>query len=282
MVEWLEKRHFPRAVSVLLTYAVFFGLLGSTLFSIIPNLIVQMTKFSQALPGVLPQIVPNMSIDVASISRQLAPIGQNLLKLTVGIFSNIITLVTILVFTFYLSLERKKAEDHINTLFGNTFGTSVMELLTSIENRLGYWIQGQFILMLTIGVLTYIGLTVLRIEYALPLAIIAGFLEIVPTIGPILSAIPAILITIAVSPILALSVAALYFIIQQLENNLIVPLVMRSSVGLSPLISILCLMIGARIAGIGGAVLAVPIFLVIQEIVRWYLRKKSSEDSSVA
>ncbi len=278
MVEWLAKRHFPRALSLILTYIVFFGIFGGTLISVIPSLVYQMTKFSQAFPSLISQIIPNLSLDVASISKQLAPIGENLIKLTVGIFSNIITVMTILVFTFYLSLERKKAEDHAKNLFGNTWGESIMQLLSSIESRLGSWIQGEFILMLTIGVLTYIGLTVLRIDYALPLAIIAGFLEIVPTIGPILSAVPSVLIALTVSPILAASVAAMYFIIQQLENNLIVPLVMRSSVGLSPIITIICLMVGARIAGVGGAILAVPIFLVMQEVFVWFL--KNQQDKS--
>lgn len=274
MVEWLAKRHFPRALSLILTYIIFFGIFGGTLISVIPSLVYQMTRFSQAFPNLISQIIPNFSLDVASITKQLAPIGENLIKLTVGLFSNIITLVTILVFTFYLSLERKKAEDHLKNLFGTDWGESIMQLLSSIENRLGSWIQGEFILMLTIGVLTYIGLTILRIDYALPLAIIAGFLEIVPTIGPILSAVPSVLIALTISPILALSVAAMYFIIQQLENNLIVPLVMRSSVGLSPIITIICLMVGARIAGVGGAILAVPIFLVVQEVLMWFLKNK--------
>ncbi len=275
MVEWLAKRHFPRAVSLILTYIVFFGIFGGTLVSVIPSLVYQMTKFSQAFPNLISQIIPNLSFDIASITRQLAPIGENLIKLTVGLFSNIITLVTILVFTFYLSLERKKAEEHLKNIFGDQIGDSIMTLLSSIESRLGSWIQGQVILMLTIGVLTYIGLSILRIDYALPLAIIAGFLEIVPTIGPILSAVPSVLIALTISPILAVSTAAMYFIIQQLENNLIVPLVMRSSVGLSPIITIICLMVGARVAGVGGAILAVPVFLVLQEIVVWFMKNKS-------
>lgn len=275
MVEWLAKRHFPRAVSLILTYIVFFGIFGGTLVSVIPSLVYQMTKFSQAFPNLISQIIPNLSFDIASITRQLAPIGENLIKLTVGLFSNIITLVTILVFTFYLSLERKKAQEHLKNIFGDQVGNSIMTLLSAIESRLGAWIQGQVILMLTIGVLTYIGLSILRIDYALPLAIIAGFLEIVPTIGPILSAVPSVLIALTISPILAVSTAAMYFIIQQLENNLIVPLVMRSSVGLSPIITIICLMVGARIAGVGGAILAVPVFLVLQEIVVWFMKNKS-------
>lgn len=115
--------------------------------------------------------------------------------------------------------------------------------------------------------IVYIGLFFLGIEFAIPLAVLAGLLEMVPTVGPILSAVPAILVAFSHSPVLALSVLALYIIVQQVENNILVPLIMKRSVGLSPVLTILALMIGGRFAGIAGAILAVPILLTIQEII---------------
>ena len=123
--------------------------------------------------------------------------------------------------------------------------------------------------------MTYIGLALLHIEFALPLAIIAGILEIVPMIGPIISAVPAVLLALAISPVLALSVAVLYIIVQQIENNIFVPIVMKRSVGLSPLVTILSLLIGARLDGIGGAVVSVPIVLVFQVILASILGTKN-------
>ena len=107
----------------------------------------------------------------------------------------------------------------------------------------------------------------------LPLAIIAGILEIVPTIGPIISAVPAVFVALATSPFLALSVVALYFIVQQLENNLMVPIVLSKSTGLSPIITIFSLMLGVRFLGITGAILAVPIVLVLQVVIGAFLNK---------
>ncbi|KKR87373.1 MAG: hypothetical protein UU34_C0005G0047 [Candidatus Curtissbacteria bacterium GW2011_GWA1_41_11] len=119
----------------------------------------------------------------------------------------------------------------------------------------------------------YIGLTLLKVEFVLPLAIIAGILEIVPTIGPIISAVPAVFVALATSPFLALSVVALYFIVQQLENNLMVPIVLSKSTGLSPIITIFSLMLGVRFLGITGAILAVPIVLVLQVVIGAFLNK---------
>ena len=98
-------------------------------------------------------------------------------------------------------------------------------------------------------------------------------LEIIPIIGPIISAVPSVLVALTVSPGLALAVIALYIIVQQLENNLIVPAVMRQAVGLPPLASLLALMIGGRLAGTIGIVLAVPMLLVIQTLIQEFLLK---------
>ena len=123
------------------------------------------------------------------------------------------------------------------------------------------------------GILIFIGLTILQIPLALPLALVAGLLEIVPIVGPIVSSIPAILVGLTISPLIGLAIAALFFIVQQLENHLIVPVVMSKAVGLQPPVVILALLIGAKLAGIGGAVLAVPTVVVARIIFREFLEE---------
>ncbi len=140
-----------------------------------------------------------------------------------------------------------------------------------IELKLGGWLRGQIILMLIIGISTYIGLTLLGVEYALALAVIAGILEIVPIIGPILSAIPALIVAFTVSPIAGFGVIGLYILIQQLENHLVVPKVMQKAVGFNPLVTIIVLMIGGNLLGLMGAILAIPIAIVVIEMIRYFL-----------
>lgn len=267
LVVILEKIRIPRVISILLVYSIVFGLFGVSLAGTIPLLVSQSTKFITDLPGFAAQVLPFWNIDVTTLTRQIAPISENIVKVTVGIFSNIVTTLTVLVFTFYFLLERPRASQTLIPLVGESMTSKTLDVLRKIEKKLGAWVRGELFLMMTIGVLSYIGLTILHIDFALPLAIIAGVLEIVPTIGPIVSAIPAILVALATSPFLALTVAALYFIIQQLENNLLVPFVMKKSVGFSPLVTILSVMIGGRFAGVVGAILAVPLVLVIQTVV---------------
>jgi predicted PurR-regulated permease PerM len=134
-------------------------------------------------------------------------------------------------------------------------------------------VRGELTLMTIIGVLTYIGLSLLGIPYALPLAILAGFLEIIPGIGPILSAIPGILLGLTISPVMAIAAAALYFLIQQIENTVIVPKVMQKATGINPLVTMISLAVGFKMAGVLGAILAVPIVIVLHvfvvEILSW-------------
>ena len=147
----------------------------------------------------------------------------------------------------------------------------IANVVAKVENGLGRWVRGQLILSLIVGVLTYIGLTILGIPFALPLALIAGIFEIIPIIGPIIASIPAILVGLTIAPFLGLAVASLFLIIQQLENNLIVPMVMSKVIGLQPPVVIVALLIGVKLAGIGGAFLAVPILVVVKIVVKEFM-----------
>lgn len=266
LVDGLEKKRVPRIVAILLIYIVVFGFIGGALASVIPALGTQSTSFVKELPLFINRTFPAFSIDFQSLLGQVAPVGENLLKFTVNLFSNIVATLTLLTFTFYFLLERRHLQDMLVGLLGDGLGMHVFGITTRVEKRLSAWVLGQLVLMLFIGGIVYVGLFFLGIEFAVPLAVIAGLLEMVPTVGPIVSAVPAVLVAFSHSPVLALSVVALYVIVQQVENNILVPLIMKRSVGLSPVLTILALMIGGRFAGIAGAILAVPMLLTIQEI----------------
>jgi len=280
LVIFLERFRVPRFLGILLIYAIVFGFFGASLVGAVPTLVSQSAKLTAELPNFIARVLPYWNIDVTAISQQIQPIGESLVKVTLGIFSNILAVVTVLVFAFYFLLERRHADEILTSVFGSEVARQVLVVLRSIERRLGAWVLGQLILMIAIGVFSYIGLIILHIEYALPLAILAALLEIIPMVGPILSAIPAILVALATSPFLALSVVALYIIVQQLENNLLVPIIMKKSVGFAPIVTIIILMVGGRLAGIVGAVLSIPIALVVQEIVTSVLFKQVTKNPS--
>lgn len=148
-----------------------------------------------------------------------------------------------------------------------------MRIVSLVNEKLGSWLQGQAILSLFIGLITWIALTLLGIPFALPLALLAGMLEVVPTLGPTLAAIPAVIVALTISPTMAVVVAATYILIQMLENQLLVPKIMERAVGLNPVIVIVGVSIGANLLGVVGALLAIPFIsfciVIYKAIAEW-------------
>jgi predicted PurR-regulated permease PerM len=266
LVDRLVRFRLPRVLVILLLYVLLIGGISIVIGSMIPTIGSQSSRFITDLPSTIEKLAPSFGVNLRALTQEFAPLTQNILMVGVGIVTNIVTVVTILVFTFYFLLGVPHLEPSIEKFFGSENSKKLLNIMNDVENRLGAWARGQILLMVTIGVFVYIGLTLLRMDYALPLAVLAGMLEVIPMAGPIISAVPAVLFALTISPLFALSVAALYFVIQQFENHLIVPYVMRKSVGLSPVLTIVALMIGGRFEGIVGALLAVPAILVVQVI----------------
>ena len=204
------------------------------------------------------------------VNDYFGAIPSNILKLATGAFSNILNVMAVFFMTYYLIIDRPNLHKYLIRLFDHNADAEgkAEKLLLDIEQVVGGWVRGELILMLIIGVMTYLGLILLGIPYALPLAVLAGLLEAVPNIGPTISAIPAILIGFTTSPIVGFGALAMSILIQQLENNLIVPKVMESATGTAPLATILVLLVGFTLGGVAGAVLSMPIFLTAQTIIR--------------
>ncbi|MBI4036373.1 AI-2E family transporter [Candidatus Daviesbacteria bacterium] len=275
LISFLQKLKIPKVLGVLIIYLLFLGAIGGLLTVSFTPLIEETTKLALTLPSALADLLKVNNLDPNVIQSEVSNLSKNLFSTTRAIFDNIITIIFLLVLTFYLLLERENLEKRAAFLFTGQ-EDRIQKLLMEIEGKLGAWLRGQLFLSLIIGVLVYLGLSVLQIPYALSLSILAAFTEVIPVIGPIISAIPAILLALTISPVLAAVVTAMYFVIQQLENHLVVPQVMKKAVGLNPLVVILAIAVGGRLLGIGGALLAVPIVVVLQIIVLDILREKNA------
>lgn len=273
MVKFLNRFKVPKTLGIAATYIIIIAATTGLLAVILPPLVEETGRLFLTLPPRLDQLFDMVAIDKSVLNSQLSEFSKNIFSITLSIFDNILTIIFLLVLTFYLILERENLEGRLSSFFVGR-EERVKKLIVKIEEKLGGWLRGQLFLSLIIGILSYIGLLILGIPYALPLAVVAGILEVVPVIGPIIAAIPSILIALTISPILSLGVAAMYFVIQQLENHLIVPQVMRRAVGLNPLVVILAIAIGSRLLGFAGALLAVPIAVVLQIVVTEIIEEK--------
>lgn len=282
LITRFEKYRVPRSVSILLIYIFTIAAVVFTVSTILPPLISQTNNLIATLPikSITDKFKP-IDVNLENIQLITNQLGSfvPLVKLVTSTFSAIITIFTFMVITYYLSMERPHLHKHLISFFGHDGAEKKAEnFVNKLDHQLGGWVRGELALMTIIGLMTYAGLLLLGIPYALPLAIIAGLLELIPNIGPTISAIPSIIIALVAThnPIMALFVVALYILVQQLENNLIVPKVMQSAVGIHPLVTIVLIIAGLKIMGIVGAVLAVPTFLVCKVIRQEY--KPSLDD----
>lgn len=270
LVVQIQRIKIPRIIAVLIVYALIFTLLSFAVAGIVPILIEQTAGLIDSLPKVVQsvKIFNENQIDISSQLKVLETVPANIAKVALSVVSNIFSGLIIFVITFYLLLEKNNFSKYSNDLFGDKGRTKYLKIMNHLESSLGSWVSAEFLLMTIIGVVSFIGYSILGLKYAVPLAILAGLLEAVPNIGPTIAGIIAALVALTISPLTALFTVIFGVLVQQLENNFIVPKVMSKTVGLNPLITIILIASGGKLGGIIGAVLAVPLFLTVQAIVK--------------
>lgn len=278
----LHKKGVPRSLSVIFIYVLMFGILSLSIASIVPPLVEQTRSFIVNFPNFLTKVGFSRLISDQITSQVLNQIGALPTKIaatTVSVFSNVLGSLIVFVFSFYLLSQKDKLFFQATSLFEDGKREDINNSIILIEKRIGSWSRAEMSLMVIIGLANYIGLKLLGIPFALPLAILAGMLELVPYIGPTLAAIPAVLIGFGISPVIGLAVAALAFLIQQFENYVLVPKIMQNSVGVNPIATLICLAVGARLAGVVGLLIAVPVFISVEVMLHKYF--SSSKSASI-
>jgi len=264
MVEYLRSKRVPKIFAVLIPYLGITIAIFLLILPLVPFVFDQISSLVSQFPKLLDQSAKTFHVtidpkDVQShINNQIDTIGQNALDFTTKFFGGVFSIITIFVVSFYLLMYSDAFKKFMASLFHSNKREFVHSALNRVNDKLGAWLRGQILLMIFIGLFSWIGLTLLGVPYALPLALLAGLLEIVPTVGPIISAIPAAIVALTISPTMAVAVVVLYLLIQMLENQLLVPKIMEKAVGLNPVVVILGVMIGANLMGIAGALLAIP------------------------
>ncbi len=277
----------PRPIAVLLIYAVLISILAAILLLVIPPLLRQLNTFVQNLPFYIAELrkalrelgnmypalqelgdripVPSPSSvgSIGDITSQFTTVLQFLSALVGGILS----LVFILVLTFYLIVDGDNIYQGVFRLLPPENRAIAHQVAIRSRAKIGAWLIGEAALASIIGIVTFIGLTVLGLPYPLLLAVVAAIGELIPMVGPFLSAIPPIIVAAFIDPILAIATAVFYLAVQQFENHVVVPMVMKRAVDLPPAVVIVALLMGGEILGIAGAILALPIAAIVSIVV---------------
>lgn len=274
----IGTRRFPRWLAILVLYLMIIGAITGVGFLIVPPLVDQAQQLWETRTDMFDRaqefLISKGFLDhrlTLSEAVQRAPAGSTNAVGTVfgtiwGVVGGVFGFLTILILTFYLLVEAEHLRHGLIRLFPRARRARVEKASRDITVKVSAWLGGQVLLGTIIGVTTAIGLGLLGIPFFYVLALIAGIGELIPVIGPILSAIPALAIAATISWKKALFVLIFFIIQQQFENHILVPKVMERQVGVSPVMVILALLIGGNLLGILGALLAVPTVAIIQVV----------------
>lgn len=293
VVDYFEKFSAPRWLVILAVYIIGASFLGLILWGVFPIVAVQIKEFGQNLPTVFNQSVETLGLtelfsdlDTRSIipdvlgtfADQLIQTPANIYKFGASVFGGILSAFSLFIFSFYILMEKEKIKNYFLLLIPRQSRKHISGLVDKGEAKLGSWLRGQLTLMFIVGLLSLVGLEILDIKFSMTLAITAGILEIVPVIGPIAATIPAAMVALTQSVWHMVAVVAMYVFVQQLEQYVIIPRVMKSAVGLDPLTVILSVMIGSRLAGTVGALLAIPATVIM--LIVWDEYKSRAYETS--
>lgn len=296
LADWFEKKKLPRGLAVISVYVAALGLLALIIISLVPVIASQAAQLVNNFGAYWQKMMSGLSsIKSFSVRLGLWENLQNTLPATIktglgtaqsvvgslfGFFGGLFSLILVFVITFYLVVEEEGFKRALHSLAPAQYQPYLVQLWGRVKQKLGSWLRGQLLLDLVVGIFSYIGLLILDVQYALLLGLMAGLFETIPYVGPIFAGIIAVLLAFLqtggwLKPLL---VAVLFVVIQQLENNLLVPKIMKRAVGLNPIVSIVSLLIGYRLLGLPGAILAIPVATALSviwaDILAWRLNKE--------
>lgn len=292
-IRFLSRHRVNRVLAVILTYLTIIASFLTVMIVFMPPLLGDAANFLSRLPQTLASfniseatngLLPWGNIgDQISSADLLRNLSDTLSSTTGGVFTTVsaffgglTSFVLIVVFSFYFSVQETGVDDFLRVVTPIKEQAYVLHLWKRSQDKIGKWMQGQLVLGVIVGVLLYLGLTILGVPNALLLAVLAGLFELIPVFGQILAAIPALAVGFADGGVTALVlVAGLYMVVQQFEAHLIYPVVVKKVVGVPPLLVILALIVGAKLAGFLGILLSVPIAAAIQEFVSDVDRNKT-------
>lgn len=300
LVQWLTARGVPVGLAILLTYLLVFGSIISLFAISLPPLVTVgremitdsglVARLGDGLHDFLVRLgYGDVGMELISransewrdfvngFDRMVQREGVPVLKST-GVVLGQLGLG--LVMAFYWLTARDTIQGYLLSLVSIKQRGRLETIFNDVERTLGDYLRGTVILMLSIGVSAFIGLLILRVPYALPLALLAGLFEAIPMVGAALGAIPAVLIAFTISPVTGVLTLILFIVIQFLENNILVPRVMAKSVGMDPLLVIVAITAGGILNGAVGAVMAIPVVGALKVIFRHLVLDPMVEEAS--
>lgn len=278
IANFLQRYQLPRSVSVILVYIGLLLVLIGTATLLINPLADQITQLALAVPQLVDNLtrllsfIPQLNPEAvsASLREGLLQVGQNLANISLNVvaqtrsvFSSIFTVLFVFMLAFYLVVEKDALKKFARLITPRNHLPYIEQSIDRAQRSIGRWVLAQIALGVIVGVVVGVTLWAVGIKYALVLGLLSGLLEIIPVIGPIIAAIPGVIVGISQSWLYGIIALVIYVIVQQAENHFFVPTIMKRAIGLNPLVTIVAILLGARLYGTAGVILSVPLATIV-------------------
>ena len=289
-INFLRKIHIPKIIAIFIVYFSIFGILGFIIYLAAPLFTSEISQFLQYLPGYFESVNPilkQFGIDTLqnfgdfknALTNNLQQSSQSIIKAIMIFFGGVASAVSILTMSFFLSLEERSVERVLLLLCPAKYEEQIKNIFERVQKKVAGWFGARVLACLFVGIASYLVFYIFGIKYAFILALISGFLNFIPYIGPWVTSILLILV-IAVSSgswEMVLYVLISVTVVQEIENKLLTPLLMKRMTDIPPVLVLVSLLLGAKIFGFLGMIFAVPLFGIIYEFLKEFLERRREE-----
>jgi predicted PurR-regulated permease PerM len=288
VIDFLQRKYFPRVVATILVYVLVFGTVGFLIYSIAPMFVTEIQQFSQSLPDYFDKIsgplqslgieaFQNFDTFTKAFEEGLTKASTSIFTAIGAVFGGIISTITIFSIALFLSLEEKGIDRVIGVLAPKKYEAFAMHLWTRTQKQVSGWFGARVLCCLFVGLTTFVTCYVLNIKYAVSFGLLAGVLDMIPLLGPVIAGAAIIMLVAATSWTKALFFIVAFVIIQQIEGNILSPVLTKKFIGLPAVLVLVAVMVGGKLWGLMGALLAIPIAGIMFEFIRDFLKKRKEE-----
>ncbi|MCH8741788.1 AI-2E family transporter [Patescibacteria group bacterium] len=291
VIDFLHRRRIPRVLSVIIVYVGTFAAVSLFIYSITPIFIYEVQKFSQIFPEYFEKISPSLKalgiqafVDIESfiglVNKSLEAIAANILSAAFVIFGGIFSTIFVLTVAIFISLEEKAVERTLSLLFPKKYKAYAFNLWQRSQKKVTGWFLTRVLASLFVGGASYFAFLILDAKYPFSMGLLAGVLNFVPIVGPIITGFLIFILVSLENTLRAIFVLTAFILIQQIENNILTPILTKKFVNIPPVLVLVSLVVGGKLLGFLGALLAIPIAGILFEFIRDFLKERKDYNSS--
>jgi predicted PurR-regulated permease PerM len=291
-IDFLQRKKVPRLLAAGLIYILFLGILGLSIYLIAPAFISEIQQFSQLFSQYFEKLTPplkqlgigafeDLESFTLALQEWLTKASSNIFSAMAAIFGGIFATSTIFALSLFISLEEKGIERVILLFTPKRYENQVLTLLEKSQQKVSGWFGARILCCFFVGLMTFLALKLFNIKYAFFLSLFAGVTNIIPILGPIFAGVIITILALLDYWPKALFILIAFILIQQIEGSLLTPILTKKFIGLPPVFVLLAVLMGGKLWGILGAILAIPITGIIFEFLRDFLKKRKSEEAQI-